>query len=197
MRKAIGFVVIALMAMIVLPAEAQLRFGVKGGVNISNVHFSSDLLNSDNVTGFHIGPMLETTLPLVGVGFDAAILYSQRGMGFASEDIRTDYIDIPVNFKWKLSLPLVKPYLAVGPYASFRVGGDKIWNIPGNVFDQFEAKTFGAGLNFGAGVEVLSHLQVGFVYTLGLTDNFKATVPGGDDEGGKNRGWMVTAAILF
>jgi len=197
MRKAIGFVLVAILAWIVIPAEAQLRFGVRGGVNISSVHFSSSDLKSDNITGFHIGPMIETTLPLVGVGMDAAILYSQKGMDFKSESIRTDYIDIPVNFKWKLGLPLVKPFLAAGPYVGFRVGGDKIWNIPGSVIDQVKAKNFSAGLNFGVGAEVFSHLQVGLSYNLGLTNNYSTESPGFDNETGKNRGWSVTAAILF
>lgn len=49
-------------------------------MNISSVHFNSDVLKADNVTGFQVGPMIETTLPLVGVGIDAAVLYSQKGL---------------------------------------------------------------------------------------------------------------------
>lgn len=56
--------------------------------------------------------------------------------------------------------------LAVGPYVGFRVGGDKLWDIPGSVGDQLKAKSFNAGLNLGAGVELIKHLQVGFNYAL-------------------------------
>lgn len=179
-----------------MPAQAQLRFGVKGGLNITSVHFDSDLLKSDNVTGFHIGPMIEATMPLLGFGFDAALLYAQKGMESSSSGVKTtmktSYIDVPVNLKWKFGLPIVKAYLAAGPYASFRVGGDKIWNV---LSDQLETKSFGAGLNFGAGVEVFNHLQVGFNYELGLTDNFSAEKL--DLSSNKNRGWTISAAILF
>lgn len=197
MKKTVTVMILALMALVTIPAQAQLRFGVKGGVNISSVHFNSDLLKADNVTGFQIGPMIETSIPLVGVGLDAAILYSQKGMGIGSEEIKTDYIDVPVNLKWKFGLPIVKAYLAAGPYVGFRVGGDKIWNVIG---EQIEAKSFSAGLNFGVGVELLSHLQVGFNYGLGLTDNYSSTalsILDSDKTTGKNRGWAVTAAILF
>lgn len=197
MKKKTTWAILVLMALVVLPAEAQLRFGVKGGVNISSVHFNSDLLDADNVTGFQIGPMIETSIPLVGVGVDAAILYSQKGMGIGSEEIKTDYIDVPVNLKWKFGLPIVKAYLAAGPYVGFRVGGDKVWKVIG---EQIEAKSFSAGLNFGLGVELLSHLQVGFNYGLGLTDNYSSTalsVLNNEKTTGKNRGWAVTAAILF
>ena len=195
-KKIIAFLCAVAFLAVAIPAQAQLRFGVKGGLNITSVHFDSDLLKSDNVTGFHIGPMIEATMPLLGFGFDAALLYSQKGMESSSSGVKTtmktSYIDVPVNLKWKFGLPIVKAYLAAGPYASFRVGGDKIWNV---LSDQLETKSFGAGLNFGAGVEVFNHLQVGFNYELGLTDNFSAEKL--DLSSNKNRGWTRSAAILF
>lgn len=195
-KKIIAFLCAVAFLAVAIPAQAQLRFGVKGGLNITSVHFDSDLLKSDNVTGFHIGPMIEATMPLLGFGFDAALLYSQKGMESSSSGVKTtmktSYIDVPVNLKWKFGLPIVKAYLAAGPYASFRVGGDKIWNV---LSDQLETKSFGAGLNFGAGVEVFNHLQVGFNYELGLTDNFSAKKL--DLSSNKNRGWTISAAILF
>lgn len=195
-KKIIAFLCAMAFLAVAIPAQAQLRFGVKGGLNITSVHFDSDLLKSDNVTGFHIGPMIEATMPLLGFGFDAALLYSQKGMESSSSGVKTtmktSYIDVPVNLKWKFGLPIVKAYLATGPYASFRVGGDKIWNV---LSDQLETKSFGAGLNFGAGVEVFNHLQVGFNYELGLTDNFSAEKL--DLSSNKNRGWTISAAILF
>ena len=199
MKKVTGLVLIILMAFIAVPAKSQLKFGVKGGLNISSVHLNSDILKADNVTGFQIGPMIETTIPLIGVGLDAAILYSQKGMDVKSEtgtstNVKTDYIDVPVNLKSKFGLPIIKGYLAAGPYIGFRVGGDKFWEIPGSVVGQVKAKNFSAGLNFGAGVELISHLQVGINYGLGLTDNYSAEKY---DLNAKNRGWSVTAAILF
>ena len=199
MKKVTGLVLIILMAFIAVPAKSQLKFGVKGGLNISSVHLNSDILKADNVTGFQIGPMIETTIPLIGVGLDAAILYSQKGMDVKSEtgtstNVKTDYIDVPVNLKWKFGLPIIKGYLAAGPYIGFRVGGDNFWEIPGSVVGQVKAKNFSAGLNFGAGVELISHLQVGINYGLGLTDNYSAEKY---DLNAKNRGWSVTAAILF
>lgn len=196
MKKIFVFLCALALVAVAIPAQAQLRFGVKGGLNITSVHFNSDLLKSDNVTGFHIGPMIEATMPLLGFGFDAAILYAQKGMESNSSGVtttmKTSYLDVPVNLKWKFGLPIIKAYLAAGPYASFRIGGDKIWNV---LNDQLETKSFGAGLNFGAGVELFSHLQVGFNYQLGLTDNFSAEKLDLTDN--KNRGWVISAAYLF
>lgn len=198
MKKSVLVVLIAVLGVIAIPANAQLRFGIKGGANISKVSINKDVLNSDNVTGFNIGPMMEFGLPLVGVGMDAAILYSQKGVETLGESMKTNYLDVPVNFKWKVGVPLVKFYAAAGPYVSFRLGGDKFWEIPHHVGEQLKAKNFGAGLNFGAGVELLSHLQVGFTYGLGLTNDYEAlTLKDAFKADGKSRGWSINAAILF
>lgn len=203
MKKKVMTLMLAVLAFVALPVNAQIKFGIKGGLNISSVHFNSDLVKADNVTGFQVGPMIEAALPLLGTGIDAAILYSQKGLetkspGGIKTSMKTDYIDIPVNLKWKFGLPIVKAYLAAGPYVGFRVGGNKFWEIPGAVADQVKAKNFSMGLNFGAGVELIKHLQVGFNYGLGLTDNFSVGNDNDFSEGaGKNRGWSVTAAILF
>ncbi|MDL2278146.1 PorT family protein [Parabacteroides sp. OttesenSCG-928-G07] len=197
MKRVVSVLIVALVALIAIPAQAQLRFGVKGGVNISTISFSKDIIDADNTTGFHLGPMIEANIPLLGMGFDLALLYSQKGMGVGDNSYHTDYIDIPLNLKWKFGLPIIKGYLAAGPYASFRVGGEKKWD---HLMNQFKAKSFGAGLNFGAGVEIISHLQVGLNYELGLTNNFSAkpiTSSSVEEKTGKNRGWSITAAILF
>ena len=192
MKKIVGLILLAVMVLIAVPAKSQIKFGIKGGLNISSVHFNKDLVGKDNVTGFNIGPMVEVMAPIMGVGFDAAILYSQKGIGVKSEkDIKNDYIDVPVNLKWKFGLPIIKGYLAAGPYVGFRVGGDKIWNVLG---EQIKAKNFSAGLNFGVGAELISHLQVGINYGLGLTDNYSSDK---FDMKAKNRGWSITAAVLF
>lgn len=195
MKKIAGFILLAMMVLIAVPAKSQIKFGVKGGLNISSVHFNEKMFDKGNVTGFNIGPMVEVMAPVMGVGFDAAILYSQKGIGVESEkDIKNDYIDVPVNLKWKFGLPIIKGYLSAGPYVGFRVGGDKFWDIPGSVGDQLKAKSFNAGLKLGGGVELIRHLQVGFNYTLGLTDDYSASKLNLE---GKNRGWSITAAILF
>lgn len=195
MKKIVGLIWLVVIAWMAVPAQAQVKLGIKGGLNVSSVHFNKKVIGKDNVTGFNIGPMMEVMVPVMGIGFDAALLYSQRGIGLKSEDdLKNDYIDVPVNLKWKFGLPLVKGYLAAGPYIGFRVGGDKFGDIPGSIGDQLKAKSFNAGVNLGAGVELVRHLQVGFNYTLGLTDDY---VDAQREWNGKNRGWSVMAAILF
>ena len=191
--KRIYLALLVLLAFIALPAQAQFKWGIKGGANVANVHFK-DLpsnLKSENISGFHIGPMVEWTVPLVGVGLDFSLLYSQMGMDIGNTTIKSDYLDVPLNLKWKFGVPIAKIYLAAGPFVGFRLGGAKIWDV---ISSQIDAKTFSAGLNMGAGIELVKHLQVGVNYHLGMTDNYSIAKLGSD---GKNRGWQISAALLF
>ena len=197
MKRTILLVFVAIVTMVALPAQAQLKFGVKGGLNISKVHFDKNVVSDGNVTGFNIGPMIEFKVPIVGIGFDAALLYSQKGFKIGDKSMHTDHLDVPVNLKWKIGLPVAKVYFTGGPYISFRMAGDKLLDDIDNIAGSFESKSFGAGLNFGAGVELFSHLQVGFNYGLGLTNNYSQLIDDKKIESGKDRGWSITAAILF
>ncbi len=189
----------AVMLVATTTAQAQCRFGVKGGLNIASVSFDRSVLGSDNITGFHIGPTLEWTVPILGIGVDGAVLYSQRGFGVGGESLRSNYIDVPVNAKFKFSVPMISPFVAAGPYASFRVSGNKAWDIAGQVINQVEAKNFAAGLNFTAGAEVMNMVQVGLTYSLGLTDNYKLFDRRNvmSYTGGKPHTWMVSATVFF
>ena len=191
--KRVYLLILALVAWMAVPAQAQFKWGIKGGANISSIHFSDlpETFSTVNLTGFHIGPTIELMAPLVGLGFDASILYSQTGMEIGTQTVKSDYLNIPVNLKWKIGIPAVKVFAAAGPYVGFRLGGGKIWDV---LSDQIESKSFSAGLNIGAGVELIQHLQISATYQLGLTDNYSIKKLEID---GKNRGWLISAAILF
>lgn len=198
-KRKIVWVMVALFAVSTWSVHAQFRFGVKGGVNISKVKFNRDAFKPDNVTGFHVGPALEAMFG--SLGLDLALLYSQIGFDSEDETVKNSYLEVPLNLKFKMGLPLVKPFAAAGPYVGFRVAGDKIWHVKDHVdgvVKQFKAQSFGAGLNFTAGAEVLKFLQVGLTYSLGLTDDYK-TLDMGDVDGykGKPHTWKVSAVVFF
>ena len=200
MRKIIGlFGCIVFILFVTVPVNAQLRLGIKGGLNIANVTLSSDIVKPYNVTGFHIGPLVELISP-IGLGFDGAILYSQKGIDIGDETIMTDYLEVPVNLKWKLQLPVIehvcKPYAAAGPYAQIRLSEEKsTWK---NIKDQIETQSFGAGVNLGVGVELFSILQVGFIYGIGLTDNYSVNkIKDVTDIKAKEKNMAITAVLLF
>ena len=192
MKKSLIFL-FALLFLGSITAQAQLKYGLKAGVNLSSASFDASDLNPSNFTGFQVGPMIEFTVPIIGVGLDAAVLYSQQGFKLNDVTNRLNTLEVPLNLKYKFNLVLVGAYLTAGPYASF--------NLSDNLSNQWQSKTFASGLNFGFGVELLSRLQVGANYKLGLTDDFSrlvADVPSGVRVAtGKQRGWTISAAYFF
>lgn len=66
-----------------LPADAQIRFGVKAGLAINDLKFNKELVNSSNRKGFTGGVMAEFTVPVIGLGMDASLMYARRSFEIA------------------------------------------------------------------------------------------------------------------
>jgi len=185
----------------VTSVDAQFRFGAKGGVNIANASFNRDVYKLNNVTAFHLGPMVEGMFGKGGIGMDAAVLFSRKGFNTEPETVKNDFVEVPVNLKFKFGMPVINPYLAVGPYASFLIGGQGEWDLKGSasgIIDKIKTQSFGAGLNFTAGAEILNRLQIGCTYSLGLTDDYKSFDKNDVNSYiGKLHTWQISAAFLF
>lgn len=191
MKKVFALMFVALAAMLALPAQAQLKFGVKGGLNISKVKFSKSDFNSDNRTGFFIGPMAEFTLPIVGLGVDAAALYTQSGakVNNADETVSSSTtlktIEVPINLKYNIGLgSTLGAFVAVGPQFGFNVGSGHI--------DSYNVSDSNVTFNAGVGVKLVKHLQIGLNYNFALSKTAKYQ----NDSMRKNT-WQISAAYLF
>lgn len=200
MKKLFITLAIAVIALVsAVSAEAQFRFGLKAGVAVNSLHFNESTFDASNRAGFTGGAMVEFTAPVIGVGFDLSLMYVRRNTRWLEENEITsdnrDYIDIPLNFKWKFNIPLinkvVRPFALTGPTFSILTSGR-------NIGDTWRNRKFDTSWNFGAGVELLSHLQVAASYSVGMTKALKTIgVTGTSDINGHNRYWTVTAAYLF
>ena len=78
MKKFLTVVVLFAALMTAVPAKAEVKFGLKGGLNLTNMRFDSSVADKSNQAGFFIGPTVKFTIPIVGLGFDASALYDQR-----------------------------------------------------------------------------------------------------------------------
>jgi len=182
--------------------RADIRLGVKAGVNLANPSFNINTIQTSNFTGYQAGPILEFTLPVVGLGIDAAVLYSQQGLKFQFNNIdfneRQSALDVPVDLKFKFGLfDSFKAYLTAGPYISFKLAGNSISLITDNIKNDFKNESFGAGINLGAGFELFKNWQVGANYRISLTNDYKSFDTGNLDLNGKDRIWSITAAYFF
>ena len=190
MKKIISLVV--LLAAVTMTAQAQgVKFGVKGGLNITNMTFSEDIYKSDNQTGFYIGPTLKISLPL-GFGVDIAALYDQRSAKVEDTDIKQKSLNIPVNARYNIGLgSKAGIYLAIGPQFGFPVS-DKVYNTK---VGEYRLNDANLSINFGAGVYLLKHLEIGFTYNLaaGKSGEFKDY----NDVDTHNSAWQIGAAVYF
>ena len=200
-RTIILSVIMAVAAVCSMQTSAQFRFGVKAGMNVSSMHFSSKVLDADNRMGFTGGAMMEFTVPLVGVGFDLSAMYVHRNdrwetLNGGEGNNNRDYIEIPLNLKYKIGLPVISkfllPYVTTGPSVSFLTSRKAISEAMSN-------KSVDWAWNFGFGLQVLNKVQVGASYGLGLSNAFKYTgvADNAKKVDGKNRYWTITAAYLF
>ncbi len=114
-------------------ANAQLKLGVKGGLNVSSMSFSDDVFDGSNRTGWFIGPTLKFTVPVVGLGFDVSALYNQASSKVwnveyesGEETVKRQSVEIPINVRYGVGLgSLANIFLFAGPQFGFIVGDDE------------------------------------------------------------------------
>ena len=162
-------------------AQAQgIDFGIKAGANFAN--FNGDV-DSENITNFHAGAVLELNIvPTFSV--QAEGLFSSQGAEYenalgAAQDLNLDYISVPVLAKFYI-LPEVLSVQA-GPQFSFLVNEAE---------EAFEANSFDMAAAGGVEVKVIAGLFAQARYTIGLTDVY-------DDIDAKNAVFQLSVGYMF
>lgn len=191
MKKIFSTLVIMVCLLLAVPAQAQVKFGLKGGLDISKL----DNKVGDNTTGFFVGPMVDVTLPIIGLGIDVAALYSQSGLDVNNENSeKLKSIEIPVNLKWTLGLgSTLGVYVAAGPQFGFSI------NDGWKQLMEESNKSF-VSVNVGAGLKLLRHLQVGVNYNIGASKLGDMIVESADGDLRSNirkNSWQVSLAYMF
>jgi hypothetical protein len=203
MKKNVGLLVIMLLSF-TFAANAQLKFGIKGGLNMTKMSFSDvpENFSSSNRVGFFVGPMLDAKVPIVGLGFDVALLFSTREGRVKTDEGNKNFsesgFDIPVNLKYSFGLSkLASVYLAAGPNFFFNI--DKDLKIADNM--KFSKKKAQVGFNVGGGVRLFTHYQLGINYNIPLSKSATSKIIDGAGEAlnssYKSKIWQVSFAYLF
>jgi hypothetical protein len=179
-----------------LTAFAQtITYGVKAGVNLSKLTASGNgaSVSTQSLAGFHVGG-------IVDFGFDSfsiqpALLFSTKGgkSNSTSSDgtstftdngkITLNYLELPVNFVYKVPAGDGKVFFGAGPYIGYGLSGKSSSHTSGTditTTDTNENVTFGSGdndvknpdygVNFLAGYELSQGLTINAGYSLGLAN---------------------------
>lgn len=211
MRKLQSILLLAVMVVMASAASAQVKLGVKGGLNVSKMSVSSDVLDADNRAGWFIGPTLKFTVPIVGLSFDVSALYDQKSTKVSddnngSKTIKQQAIDIPVNLRYGIGLgDAGNIFLFAGPQFAFNVGDKNFkWNSTDSYENTFQLKKSTLSVNLGAGVTVLSHLQLTANYNIACGKTGDATVWNTVEKtheavvkNGRTNSWQVAVAYFF
>lgn len=141
-------------------------FGVKAGVNVSNISEAED---TKAKVGFNAGVFMNAPIA-ANFSIQPEVLYNSKGakLDDSNFDIKVnlDYISVPVMFQYNAT---PKFYLEAGPEFSFLISGKvKAEGESEDVKDTF--KGFDLGIGLGAGFNITSNLGVNARYVAGVTD---------------------------
>lgn len=191
MKKITCMAAFAAALLFAAPAQSQISWGFKGGVNMGNKDLTilkdkEAALDMSNYTGFFIGPKAEVRIPIIGIGVEAAALYANKGMTIAeNETFMQNSFQVPLNLKYSFGLGnIANIFIAAGPEFGFNVGEtsmvvnniqtDAVTNVTTGNISAYVAKKSTLSINFGLGATLLKHFQVGVNYNMpwGKTGEF-------------------------
>ena len=171
------FLVCSLVLLSLIPASAQFSWGIRGGLNLVNNDISTvdkeSALDKDNYTGFFIGPMAELQIPVIGLGIDASILYSQKGLQIAEgDDLKNQSLSVPVYLKYTFGLGnFLGIFAQAGPQFDYKIGDLSSGELQsGKDVKEFVLNQYTWSANIGAGVKLFNRLQAAINYNLPLTE---------------------------
>lgn len=181
---------LALVTMVATSVQAQVSFGIRGGVNFSNINgkdAADDKLENKLIPGFNAGVNVE--IPVADEFFvQPGLLFSTKGTKWdGSGNVKTTlgYIELPVNFLYKPDLGAGKMLLGVGPYVAYGVTGKikgdnnldekvkfkkEITVLEAATNGAVYSKPFDAGANVLVGYEFSNKLSAQLNAGLGLVD---------------------------
>lgn len=220
--------VLFLLSILLIPltqsVNAQFRFGVQAGINVTDL--STDLtpagFKTATRTRFIAGGLLTYNfIPLLGIQFEPAYVQKGATVNFSVVEnnltaevegtISANYLELPLMLKLCIPSVVIKPYLLAGGSVALKLGDaklkiekamvngiDVISLVPADQREEtFNVKSNDFILSFGGGVEIpvgLISLLAEARYDLGLTN---VNNEPGDDTTYKTRGLQIKAGILL
>lgn len=163
-----------LVFMTVLSAQAKIiDFGVIAGMNI--VKTEADGWKADSKGGWFVGAQMKYSFPILGLGVDASLIYSQEKVAMEEDYESLGYLAIPLHLRYDLSLPgvnmLVVPYVFTGPQAGLAMKQIEKTSVAANL--KTENLVWRYDLGFGA--TLFKHLQAAYSYSFPLSKTYNVS----------------------
>lgn len=208
------FILMLVLSSIGLMSQAQTSFGLRAGVNFTNINGKADdgsKFENKMKTGFHVGATAD--IPVAPDFYiQPGALFSTKGSHIGKTDGKWNlsYLEIPVNLLYKPVLGSGRLLLGFGPYYAFAIGGnvkqgtnetDITFKNEITVTESATSaymKRGDAGANLLAGYELSSKISFQLNAQLGLLNLRPETVGTDTDKGQtKNTGFGVSVGYKF
>jgi len=156
--------VIVPIMLLAIAVNAQMRLGIKAGVNISNfVGGDFHNIETNSLVGFHAGGLIHWKFgPLV---LQPELLFSSQGATLSNagndSNFKISYVNIPVVLQYETDGGF---YVEAGPQVGFKVSED----IPNTTIEDF-AKGSDFSIALGLGYHAKMGLGIGARYTAGVS----------------------------
>jgi Outer membrane protein beta-barrel domain len=147
---------------------AQSRFGIRGGLNASNISFKN-LPDRGERYGFHLGVFADVPVVADFMSIQPELSYSTKGTSFKPLDKRQTLNMNYVDFLLPVAFHLGALDIQVGPFASFLISTPDytVYNDNSVVVDAFNK--FDAGLSAGLSYN-FNKLMIGLRFNQGFVD---------------------------
>ena len=179
MKKSILMSIGLLILSVMSYGQAQVAFGLKGGLNLAKLDISQGVSNVDNRTGFHGGAF--ALIKLTKIGIQPEVLFSKQGATYkvntTDVDANFDYINVPVLLKLYLAGGL---NLQLGPQFGFLTTSEIVSTTSGIKTTQdvksLLDKKYEMAVAAGIGWDLPFGVTLDARYNIGLSDvEYKAT----------------------
>ncbi len=201
--------ILALSASFAIAQEkSKMSFGILGGVNFQNLNgklSSGDKLDNDMLLGFHGG--VNVQIPI------APEFYFQPGLMFAikgakntysilgsefTDEIKINYIEMPLNLVYKGALGSGFVMLGFGPYVAYGISGKQVFEGNDLTFERgVDYNAFDAGANIFFGYEMAGGLFLQLDTQFGMLNINPDDANSNDKTTAKNTGFGLSLGYRF
>ncbi|MBV5314375.1 MAG: PorT family protein [Prolixibacteraceae bacterium] len=183
--------------------KSKTSFGILGGVNFQNLNgklSSGDKLKNDMLLGFHGGVNLQ--IPIAPeFYFQPGLMYAVKGAkntttilgSEITDEIKLNYIEMPLNLVYKGALGNGFILLGFGPYVAYGISGKQV--IQGKSFSYergVDYNAFDAGANIFFGYEMASGIFLQLDTQFGMPD-----IDPNENRTAKNTGFGLSLGYRF
>lgn len=197
MKQCVKTIFVVGLFLVVQQGMAQVAFGLKGGLNLTNLKVDDPEASYESRTGYHAGIFLRGRFDKVAIQPEI-LLFTQRNDvefsgGLGSVEQSFTYLSVPLMMKF---YPVGGLNLQAGPQFGFLLDGEQKFEtllFTGKRDIKDDYKKSDIAVSVGAGWDFSFGLNVDFRYNIGVKDINDVA----DEEEAKSRVFLISLGWNF